>query len=429
MTTPHLKTTLSSLGLLVALGSSNLLALKIEDYQRRLNPRFEKKIRAETRFIIIHSTEGRLPSSLRTLSRGKVYRGRYVTRGGHAHYLVAKSGAVYRILDPIYWANHAGVSMWNGLESLSDYSIGIELEGYHDVPFTDPQYASLKKLLEILQRRFKIKDRDVLEHYRVAYAAPNRYHQSRQRGRKLDPGADNFDRLKAGLDDMYRVDPDVIAERISGSPGLMRASGTEPSDLDLEGDEDTAEDTLLLEDSNKITSDRTAWQIAGLEHKAPTTVYEFPDGTSVRGDQVRDWSNIPPGTRVRLGVPEETEAAGNGRPQKEVMVPETNAQQSPWKIANALYNSSMTYYVLPDGQVREGSHLDTATVPDGTKVLVAYREIRKPQFEDALGEDLDDVYLAPQTLYLLPNRIFRSGDQIEDFRDLPQSLRVFTKVD
>src|SRR5438093_2378973 len=123
-----------SIALLFGNASSvQALAAKVNDYQRYLNPRFSKEVRRQTRFIIVHSTESSLPSALRTLSRGKVLYGHYITRGGHAHYLIARNGTIYRILDPKYWANHAGVSMWNGLEDLSDCSIGIELEGYHNV--------------------------------------------------------------------------------------------------------------------------------------------------------------------------------------------------------------------------------------------------------------------------------------------------------
>ena len=39
--------------------SPNVFAIKIIDYQRRLNPNFTKRVRPETRFIILHSTESR----------------------------------------------------------------------------------------------------------------------------------------------------------------------------------------------------------------------------------------------------------------------------------------------------------------------------------------------------------------------------------
>ena len=407
--------------------SSEALAFKIVDYQRKLSARFQKQIRRETRFIIIHSTESRLPSALRTLSRGKVWGGRYVTRGGHAHYLIAQNGTVYRILDPKYWANHAGVSMWRGLEDLSDYSLGIELEGYHNVPFSGAQYRALGSLLQILQKRYGIEDQDVLEHYRVAYSAPNHYHQARLRGRKLDPGSDNFDRLKAGLTRDPLEDPDVIAGRIGPGLTLARAGGQTVPPEDIEEEEEGPVLEAKTEgDLNRITRTRTAWQIAGSQYKAPTTIYRFPDGRSVPGNQVYDWSDIPPGTQVDVGVAQKVVTPLLA----EVVVPEIGSTQSAWKIANALYNSSLTFYVFPDGRVLQGSAISqVANVPDGTKVLVAYREIPTPQTRSGIGEDLEDLYLSSRTLYLFPGRTLRSGDQIANFAQLPTRIRVFAKVE
>jgi len=409
--------------------SPSAFAIKTIDYQRRLSPRFTKRVRPETRFIIVHSTESRLPSALRTLSRGKVRRGRYVTRGGHAHYLVARSGTIYRLMDPKFWANHAGVSMWNGLEGLSDYSIGIELEGYHNIPFSEAQYSALGRLLDELQEKYEIEDRNVLEHYRVAYAAPNRYHRSRQRGRKLDPGIDNFERARAGLSDEYQSDPDVIAGRIDGSPELMRAGGHPSSATETEDEEESPEQTAE-DESMQIDRRRTAWKIAGIQYNAPTTIYRFPDGRSFSGDQIKDWSDIPPGTRVELGatVPEEKKVISVA--SVEVVVPQITESGSPWKIANALYNSSLTFYVLPDGTVQAGNTVKKmGTLPMRTKVLVAYRELPRPEARNPVGENLKDVYLDSCTLYLFPDRTLRSGDQIENFTQLPPSIRVFAKVE
>jgi len=403
------------------------LAAKITDYQSHLNPRFSKEIRRETKFIVVHSTESSLPSALRTLSRGKVRYGSYITRGGHAHYLIARNGAIYRILDPKYWANHAGVSMWNGLENLSDYSIGIELEGYHNVPFREEQYQSLKWLLDLLKKRYEIEDRSVLEHYRVAYSAPNRFHREKLRGRKLDPGADNFNRFKAGLRDEPAQDPDVIAGRIGGSPGLMPASGH----VEVAEEETEEEETVpTAPGPNVISASQTAWKIAGEHYKAQTTVYYFPDGTSLRGDQVEDWSNIPAGTQVKVGVIE-TKAKKLVSPQRaEVLFPETSASISPWKIANALYRSSFTFYLYPDGALHPGNAIsDWSSVPFRSKVLVAYRQVSAPRTTNRLGEDLEDMYLASQTVYLFRDGTIKSGDQIEDFTRIPTGTWVLAKVE
>jgi len=179
--------------------------------------------------------------------------------------------------------------MWNGVENLSDHSLGIELEGFHDVPFTEAQYRSLRWLVRVLRRRFGIASRDVLEHYRVAYAHPNRFHSRTSRGRKRDPGAGNFDRQQAGLTDEYAVDPDVIAGRIGGRPhrgGHARIAA--------EG----GVSQRLRRPSGVITRRRTAWRIAGRWFGAETTLYVLPDGTAYRGNAIADWSSIPAGTRV-----------------------------------------------------------------------------------------------------------------------------------
>ena len=418
---------------LLGLSATDLAALKIIDYQKRLNPRFAKRARKSTRHIVIHSTEGSLPSSLRTLSRGKVRRRRYVSRGGHAHYLIAKNGTVYRILDPRFRANHAGVSMWNGLKGLSDYSLGIELEGYHNVPFTDRQYRSLRELLGILQKRFRVKDKDVLGHYRVAFSKPNRFHSKRLRGRKKDPGADNFDRRRAGLTDQYPHDPDVVAGRIGADPDrvqVARKSKSKTAVRKAEKREDNGRVTAPAADlarSSTITASRTAWKIAGRQYKAATTLYRFPDGRSLRGHEIQDWSDIPPGTQVELGVEEDKVVSAE---RAEVLLPVVGKDMSPWKIANALHNSSFTYYLYPSGKILAGHRIERfADVPPGTRVLIAYHRVPRPSTDDPLGEDLDDVFLSHQTLYLLPDGALQSGEQIENFAQLPRGTIAFTKVD
>ncbi|MEW5976761.1 MAG: peptidoglycan recognition family protein [Acidobacteriota bacterium] len=422
--------------LLAGLLGGELSAKQITDYQNRLNPRFRKILRKDTRFIIIHSTESSLPSALRTLSRGRVRRGSYVSLGGHANYLVARSGKIYRILDPKYRANHAGVSMWDGLYNLSDYSIGIELEGYHNVPFTSTQYDSLEWLLKVLQKRFDIADRDVLEHCRVAYSPPNRFHRSNVRGRKLDPGISNFDRARAGLTDEYAYDPDAVAGRIGDGPVLLKASAQLPAvseeepEEEPEGGPESENGTSEAADSGVISADRTAWKIAGSRYNAPTTIYTLPDGKTLRGDEIVDWGNIPAGTRVELDVVGVKATKLVSAARKEVIVPETSSTLNPWKIANALYNSPFTFYLFPDGSLRPGNSITNwPAVPVGTKVLVAYRRLIFPGSLSPLGDDLGDIYLNSGTLYLFPDQSFKSGDQIEDFTQIPQDLLVFAKVD
>ena len=102
---------------------------EIIDYHRHLNPRFKKIKRPRTELIIVHTSECNLKSTLRTVSQGKQLANGHRTYGGHTHYVIARNGKTYRILNKRYRADHAGRSMWNGATDLSNISIGIELVG------------------------------------------------------------------------------------------------------------------------------------------------------------------------------------------------------------------------------------------------------------------------------------------------------------
>src|SRR5688572_23804021 len=92
-----------------------------------------------------------------------------------SHFLVRRDGEVVQFVPVERRAWHAGVSAWRGRERCNDFSVGVELEGTEEAPFTDPQYASLVALLKELRSTLPI--RDIAAHSDVAP------------GRKTDPGA------------------------------------------------------------------------------------------------------------------------------------------------------------------------------------------------------------------------------------------------
>ncbi|MFK5969254.1 MAG: 1,6-anhydro-N-acetylmuramyl-L-alanine amidase AmpD [Candidatus Marithrix sp.] len=69
-----------------------------------------------------------------------------------AHLLIRRDGEIvqYVSLDKRAW--HAGVSSFNGRTKCNNFSIGIELEGCDDVPYTDIQYQKLAEVTKILQQ-------------------------------------------------------------------------------------------------------------------------------------------------------------------------------------------------------------------------------------------------------------------------------------
>jgi hypothetical protein len=319
-------------------------ALGIIDYQHHLPHRFRKVKRRDTRFIIVHCTGSGLSSALRTLSPPRM-----------ANYLVARDGRVYRVLSHRYRANHAGRSMWGGITHLSNHSVGIELVGYYTRPFTNAQYRSLKRLLEELQKIYRVPDRRVLEHYRVAYGRPNIWIRRPHRGRKRDPGVSNFSRVLAGLTNAEpQVDPDVAAGRLLADPEVRLAQLA----WRKRGVPVRAADRRVL----AIGPNQSAWEVAGVAYDRPTTIYTFPGGRRLRGDQIRNWSRIPKGTRVSLG-PRQPAAAGT-----------VTEDRTPWKIARGDYNSRHTRYTFPNGRTMRGDQVrDWTRIPPGTRV-----EVRSP---------------------------------------------------
>ncbi|WP_018873161.1 1,6-anhydro-N-acetylmuramyl-L-alanine amidase AmpD [Thioalkalivibrio sp. ALJ16] len=94
-----------------------------------------------------------------------------------AHVLIDREGDLVQYVPFSRRAWHAGVSCWDGRERCNDFSIGIELEGTDDHPFTPAQYAALAALIQWLRSHFPgIGPQALAGHSDIAP------------GRKTDPG-------------------------------------------------------------------------------------------------------------------------------------------------------------------------------------------------------------------------------------------------
>ncbi|MBE0623050.1 MAG: 1,6-anhydro-N-acetylmuramyl-L-alanine amidase AmpD [Burkholderiales bacterium] len=101
----------------------------------------------------------------------------YATLAGtrvSAHFLIRRTGELLQFVSCAKRAWHAGASSWCGRERCNDFSIGIELEGADDVPYTDAQYRVLADLARALRSAYPIAD--IVGHCDIAPA------------RKTDPG-------------------------------------------------------------------------------------------------------------------------------------------------------------------------------------------------------------------------------------------------
>jgi AmpD protein len=110
-----------------------------------------------------------------------------------AHALIRRDGQIVQYVPFGERAWHAGISQYRGRPACNDFSVGVELEGTGDTPYTEVQYQRLAALAAAL-----------LACYASLSAQAIVGHSDIAPGRKSDPGA-SFDwpRFRALLKERY----------------------------------------------------------------------------------------------------------------------------------------------------------------------------------------------------------------------------------
>ncbi len=382
----------------------------IVDYRSRLKPRYQKEKRKKTNYIIVHTSELGLKTTLRVVSKGKNLHSGRRTKGGHTHYVIARNGRTYRILDKQYVADHAGRSMWNGETNLSKISIGIELVGYHYAPISEQQYRSVGMLIDILKGVYDLDDRAVLTHSQIAYGAPNRWFRKNHRGRKRC--AKNFNRTKSELGPTWNYDPDVRAGRLMADAQLADV---------FYGRLKTV---ALADEANIISTRNTAWAIAGENYDSDTTVYKFPNGRLYTGDQIAakiGWNRIPAKTVILLN---QESPAGLLKDDSPVMT--ISDGTTAWSLAGKAYNRKTTIYFLPSGRIKPGSLIaDWDNLPTRTRLIIGYKGPYRVHIDQTAFRIAGFKYKDQKTIYYLPSKKLVIGNKISDFSRLPIGTLVF----
>ncbi len=111
-----------------------------------------------------------------------------------AHLLIRREGEVLQFVSFADRAWHAGQSVYCGRENCNDFSIGIELEGADETPYTEVQYARLCAVTRALLAAYPgLNARDIAGHSDIAP------------GRKTDPGsAFDWTRYRSALARLQR---------------------------------------------------------------------------------------------------------------------------------------------------------------------------------------------------------------------------------
>ena len=108
------------------------------------------------------------------------------------HLLILRTGEIIQLVSFDDRAWHAGRSSYLGVEECNDYSIGIELEGTDDVPFTQAQYQALFQSIISIQQAYPATRQHLAGHSDIAP------------GRKTDPGEHlDWQRIRHGLAEFY----------------------------------------------------------------------------------------------------------------------------------------------------------------------------------------------------------------------------------
>lgn len=101
-----------------------------------------------------------------------------------AHLLIDRQGDITQFVSFDNRAWHAGLSCYGGIDDCNNYSIGIELEGTDETPYTSRQYEVLADVTKALIGHYPaITKQRIVGHNEIAP------------GRKTDPGA-AFDWLR-----------------------------------------------------------------------------------------------------------------------------------------------------------------------------------------------------------------------------------------
>ena len=106
-----------------------------------------------------------------------------------AHFFIERDGQISQFVSCLQRAWHAGVSSFAGRENCNDFSLGIELEGTDDLPYSEAQYDALLALVQQLLAVYPaLSVERICGHCDIAP------------GRKTDPGpAFDWPRLRTAL--------------------------------------------------------------------------------------------------------------------------------------------------------------------------------------------------------------------------------------
>jgi hypothetical protein len=114
--------------------------------------------------VVLHATAGSLTATLGWFANS--------ASGVSAHYVVAKSGEVYQMVEEQKLAHHAGVSSYQGRTNFNVFSIGIEIVNLNNGadPYPPEQFEAMVDLVLYLVQKYNILRQWIVAHADVSTA-------------------------------------------------------------------------------------------------------------------------------------------------------------------------------------------------------------------------------------------------------------------
>ena len=108
--------------------------------------------------VVLHATAGGLSGTLAWFANPN--------SGVSAHYVVAKDGRVFQMVEERKKAHHAGASEFQGRQDFNRFSVGIEIVNKNDGqdPYPPDQFEALVNLVDYLVEKYDIQRQWIVTH-------------------------------------------------------------------------------------------------------------------------------------------------------------------------------------------------------------------------------------------------------------------------
>jgi N-acetyl-anhydromuramyl-L-alanine amidase AmpD len=114
--------------------------------------------------VVLHATAGSLSATLGWFANP--------ASGVSAHYVMAKNGRVYQMVEERMLARHAGASRFQGRTSYNNFSIGIEMVNKNDGqdPYPPDQFEEMVNLVGYLVEEYDVQREWIVTHAEILTA-------------------------------------------------------------------------------------------------------------------------------------------------------------------------------------------------------------------------------------------------------------------